>query len=66
MVKPIELDELVLRINALCRRANIEINRHINVGNLVLDADAMSAWYVMNRYQLLQGNLILYINYYLI
>ena len=43
MVKPIELDELVLRINALCRRANIEINRHINVGNLVLDADSMSA-----------------------
>ena len=43
MVKPIELDELVLRINALCRRANIENNRHINGGNLVLDADAMSA-----------------------
>ena len=37
MVKPIELGELLLR------RANIEMERKITVGNLVLDADAMSA-----------------------
>lgn len=43
MVKPIELDELVLRVRALLRRANIEVERKIVVGNLVLDADAMSA-----------------------
>ena len=43
MVKPIELDELILRVNALLRRANIEANRKIEVGNLVLDADAMAA-----------------------
>lgn len=43
MVKPIELDELLLRVRALLRRANIEIERKITVGNLVLDADAMSA-----------------------
>lgn len=42
MVKPIELDELILRIRALLRRANIEIERKIIVGNLELDADAMS------------------------
>lgn len=43
MVKPIELDELVLRIRALLRRANIEVERKITVGNLRLDADGMCA-----------------------
>ncbi|QJA08179.1 response regulator transcription factor [Romboutsia sp. CE17] len=43
MVKPIELDELILRVKALLRRANIEVNRKLEVGNLVLDADAMVA-----------------------
>lgn len=43
MVKPIELDELLLRVRALLRRANIEMERKITVGNLELDADEMSA-----------------------
>ena len=43
MVKPIDLAELVLRIRAILRRANIELERKIMVGNLELDADAMSA-----------------------
>lgn len=43
MVKPIELDELLLRVKALLRRANIEMERKLTVGNLELDADAMSA-----------------------
>lgn len=43
MVKPIELDELLLRVRALLRRANIEMERKITVGNLVLDADGMTA-----------------------
>lgn len=43
MVKPIELDELLLRVRALLRRANIEMNRKLVVGNLELDADAMTA-----------------------
>lgn len=43
MVKPIELDELLLRVRALLRRANIEMERKITVGNLLLDADGMSA-----------------------
>jgi len=43
MVKPIELAELLLRVRALLRRANIEMERKITVGNLVLDADGMSA-----------------------
>lgn len=43
MVKPIELDELLLRIRALLRRANIEMERRLTVGNLALDADAVTA-----------------------
>lgn len=43
MVKPIQLDELLLRVRALLRRANIEMERKLTVGNLELDADAMSA-----------------------
>lgn len=43
MVKPIELDELLLRVRALLRRANIEMERKLAVGNLKMDADAMAA-----------------------
>ena len=43
MVKPLELDELLLRVRALLRRANIEVDRRITAGGLTLDADAMSA-----------------------
>ena len=43
MVKPLELDELLLRVRALLRRANIEMERKLTVGNLVLDADGMTA-----------------------
>lgn len=43
MVKPVQLDELLLRVRALLRRANIEMERKISVGNITLNADAMSA-----------------------
>lgn len=43
MVKPIELDELLLRVRALLRRANIEMERKLSIGNLEMDADAMTA-----------------------
>ena len=43
MGKPFELDELQLRVRALLRRANIEVERKLTVGNLVLDADGMTA-----------------------
>jgi len=43
MVKPLELDELLMRVKALLRRANIETERKIWAGSLVLDADAVSA-----------------------
>lgn len=43
MVKPIELAEMEMRVRALLRRANIEMERKLVVGNLVLDADGMTA-----------------------
>lgn len=39
MVKPIDLDELILRIGALLRRAKIAASRKIEIGNFVMDAD---------------------------
>ncbi len=43
MVKPINMDELVMRVGALLRRANIMAERKMTVGNLSMDADAMTA-----------------------
>ncbi len=43
MVKPVDFVELLLRIKALLRRANIETERKLVVGNLELDADGMTA-----------------------
>ena len=43
MVKPVDLAELEMRVRVLLRRANIEAERKLTVGNLVMDADAMSA-----------------------
>lgn len=43
MVKPIEIEELLVRVKALLRRANIEVERKLTVGNLTLDADAVTA-----------------------
>ena len=43
MVKPVDLDELALRVAALLRRASIMDEKKMTVGNLVLDAEAMTA-----------------------
>ena len=43
MVKPIEFSELLMRVRALLRRANIEAGRRMTVGSLTLDADALTA-----------------------
>ena len=43
MVKPIDLDELFLRIGALLRRAKIASSRKLEVGEFVMDADEFSA-----------------------
>ena len=43
MTKPIDLDELFLRIGALLRRAKIASSRRLVVGDFVMDADERSA-----------------------
>lgn len=42
MVKPLNMDELVLRVGALLRRANIANEKKLTVGGLVMDADEMT------------------------
>ena len=44
MVKPIDLDELFLRIGALLRRAKIAASRKLEVGCFVMDADEHTAY----------------------
>ena len=44
MVKPIDVDELLLRIEALLRRARIEAEKRLVIGSTVLDAEEMSAY----------------------
>ena len=44
MVKPIDLDELFLRIGALLRRAKIAASRRLTVGSFSMDADEHTAY----------------------
>ena len=44
MVKPIDLDELFLRIGALLRRAKIATSRQLTVGRFTMDADEHTAY----------------------
>ena len=44
MVKPVDLDELLLRIGALLRRAKIASSRRLTVGRFVMDADEYTAY----------------------
>lgn len=43
MTKPIDLDELLLRIGAILRRSKIASSRRIEIGDFVMDADARTA-----------------------
>lgn len=44
MVKPIDLDELFLRIGALLRRAKIASSRKLTIGRFQMDADEHTAY----------------------
>lgn len=44
MVKPIDVDELLLRIEAMLRRARIEAEKQLVIGKTVMDAEEMSAY----------------------
>lgn len=42
MIKPIQMKEMILRVKALLRRAQIANERKLKVGSMVLDYDALS------------------------
>lgn len=44
MVKPVDLEELLLRIGALLRRAKIAASKQLVIGKLTLDADECTAY----------------------
>ena len=44
MVKPIDLNELILRVEALLRRAKIAMNKKIEIGSTILDVEEYSAY----------------------
>ena len=43
MVKPVDMEELLMRVGALLRRANIARSKKLTVGALTLNAEEMSA-----------------------
>lgn len=44
MIKPIDLDELLLRIGALLRRSKIITSKKLEVGNFLMDTDEHTAY----------------------
>ncbi len=54
MVKPIDIEELVLRVKVLLRRANVTNEKKIRIGQLVLDYSALSLVYKQKEYPLAQ------------
>lgn len=45
MVKPIDINELVLRVGALLKRAKINVEHKLEVGNTILDYNSLSVKY---------------------
>lgn len=41
MTKPIDMDELVLRVKALLRRSKISTDKHIDIGDIIIDYEAL-------------------------
>ncbi|MCL2834583.1 MAG: response regulator transcription factor [Treponema sp.] len=44
IVKPFDMEELILRIGALLRRANIQHEKKLTAGSLTMNADEMTAY----------------------
>lgn len=59
MVKPIDLEELLLRVKVLLKRANSANEKKLIIGNLILDYKQMSVKYKENNYQLTQKEFML-------
>lgn len=54
MVKPINMEELLLRVKVLLKRANAANEKKLIIGNLVLDYNQMSVIYKGKSYRLAQ------------
>ena len=59
MTKPVDTDEMLLRIKALLRRAKIVSERKIEVGGVVLDYDSMTVTRGSERQELPQKEFLL-------
>lgn len=59
MVKPIDLEELLLRVKVLLKRANSANEKKLIIGNLILDYKQMSVTYKEKNYQLTQKEFML-------
>jgi len=44
IVKPFDMEELILRVGALLRRSNIQNEKKLKVGSLTMNADEMTAY----------------------
>lgn len=54
MTKPIDMDEMVIRVNALLRRANISAQKTLNINGCVLDETTLQVTYQKKIYELRQ------------
>ena len=52
IVKPVDFDELIMRIKAILRRANMVSDRKLTVGSVTLDYDLLTVYDDKNRVQL--------------
>lgn len=59
MVKPINVNEMVLRVGALLRRAKMISNRKLAIGNTVIDCDTMTVFTEGQTYALPQKEFML-------
>ena len=66
MVKPIDVNEMVLRVGALLKRAKIATEHRIVCQNTMLDYDALTVTVNGRRRFCRRKNFIFYINYFLI
>ena len=52
LVKPVNLEELILKIGAIMRRANISASKELNIGRLTMNEDEQSCTYDGEEIQL--------------
>lgn len=49
MVKPLDIQELVLRVGALLKRAKINLEHRLEIGNTILDSDSLTVMFNHNE-----------------